>query len=492
METNITHKQSNNGVPISPEQAFKWPREAMQNKDWPEAAKRWAILRKAYPNHPAPWFQGANAHIKANELDEAENLLAYARQHFPNHPKSLTYSASLAMHRQAWDLAEDFLSKARKTHPCHLETWMKSAECAERRGDVEKATVYFQTSCQCAPNRPGPFVQYAELAMRTGHWEEALKRWEVVRTRFPDVPTGYLRAAEAARQLGRPKEARQLVLVHKYGADIGSHGSQSQISPKNQTGHVSLSWLIELVWTKAIFNLRSEVHRNYLSYGWWVLEPLLHMIVYYAVFGLLLHRGGENYTVFLLSGLIPWMWFTKAVNSSSGSIMNGQNLMLQVGIPPIVFPLVTILQATLKQIPVFILLFCFAWLQGYTPSAHWLAIVPVIIVQALLTIAIACTTAAVIPFIRDLAYLVPTGLMFLMFMSGIFYDYKSISPELQNLFLLNPIAFLLKCYREIFIAGTVPDLQTLTWWGLAGVIACLIVARAYARLRYTYPRIVIE
>ena len=172
--------------------------------------------------------------------------------------------------------------------------------------------------------------------------------------------------------------------------------------------------------------------------------------------------------------------------------MNGQNLMLQVGIPPIVFPLVTILQATLKQIPVFILLFCFAWLQGYTPSAHWLAIVPVIIVQALLTIAIACTTAAVIPFIRDLAYLVPTGLMFLMFMSGIFYDYKSISPELQNLFLLNPIAFLLKCYREIFIAGTVPDLQTLTWWGLAGVIACLIVARAYARLRYTYPRIVIE
>ena len=104
------------------------------------------------------------------------------------------------------------------------------------------------------------------------------------------------------------------------------------------------------------------------------------MGVYYLVFGLLLQRGGENYPVFLLTGLIPWMWFMKAVNGSSNSIIAGQNLMLQVGLPSIVFPLVSLLQATLKQIPVFILLFGFLWLQDINPGMHWWTLIPVIAV----------------------------------------------------------------------------------------------------------------
>ena len=83
------------------------------------------------------------------------------------------------------------------------------------------------------------------------------------------------------------------------------------------------------------------------------------MVVYYLVFGLLLNRGGENFPVFLLTGLVPWMWFSKAVSGSSNSILAGQNLMLQVGLPSVVFPLTTFVQSILKQIPVYILLILF-------------------------------------------------------------------------------------------------------------------------------------
>ena len=250
--------------------------------------------------------------------------------------------------------------------------------------------------------------------------------------------------------------------------------------------------LLALIWIKAIFNLRSEVHRNYLSYAWWILEPLLHMSVYYLVFGVLLNRGGENYPVFLLSGLIPWMWFMKCVISSSNSIIAGQNLMIQVGIPSIFFPLVSLLQATLKHIPVFLMLFGFLWLQGYYPKAHWWALIPVIIVQALITITIATSVAALIPFARDLSNLVQTGLIFLMFLSGIFYDYRMIAPNWQEIFLLNPMAFLLKCYRDIFIDGSLPDLDALILWGLGSTITCILLIQLYKRLRYIYPRIVLQ
>jgi len=203
-------------------------------------------------------------------------------------------------------------------------------------------------------------------------------------------------------------------------------------------------------------------------------------------------RGSEDYPVFLLTGLIPWMWFMKAVNGSSNSIIAGQNLMLQVGLPSVFFPLVILLQSTIKQLPVFTLLIGFVWSQGYSPGSQWWGLLPVMIVQASITVAFACTVAAVIPFIRDLSYLVPTGLTFIMFLSGIFYDYRTISKEWQDLFLLNPIAFLLKCYREIFIDGVLPDFQTLGWWGLGSAMACLLLLLIYQHLRYIYPRVVME
>ena len=86
-----------------PEKAFEWPRQAMREKNWTEAAKRWTVLRKSYPDHPATWFQGACTHIEAGELEQADALIAYTRQHFPNHPNNLTDASSLAMRQQDWN-----------------------------------------------------------------------------------------------------------------------------------------------------------------------------------------------------------------------------------------------------------------------------------------------------------------------------------------------------------------------------------------------------
>ena len=478
------------GLP-SPEQVFEWPQQAVREHNWAEAAQRWAVIRKAYPEHPAVWIQGASAHIEAGELEQADALLSYAREQFSNNPAVITQSADLAMRRQEWEAAAAFLQQARERFPGDAGTWLKSAEYAEHRNNSKEAEAYNEKARQLSPDHPEPFVQYAEFAMRAQQWEQALARWEEVRSRFPELSVGYHRAAEAARYLHRPREARRLMLTRQYGEEIfDNDDARDQRYVERRTRHQSIGRLLELIWTKAVFNLRSEVHRNYLSYGWWVLEPLIHMVVYYVVFGYLLHRGGENFSVFLLTGLIPWMWFMKSVNTSSNSIVGGQNLMLQVGLPSIVFPLVSLIQALLKQLPVFVLLFAFVWSQGFTPGSQWWALVPVIVVQALLITAFACAVAALIPFVRDLSYLVPISLTLLMFLSGVFYDYRTIPEKLQPLFLLNPMAFVLKCYREILIDGTLPDLQALGWWGLGSFIACLMLMLAYKRLRYVYPRIV--
>lgn len=260
----------------------------------------------------------------------------------------------------------------------------------------------------------------------------------------------------------------------------------------NDNNHSNPLRLLALIWTYAVLNVRAEVQRSYLSYGWLILEPLLYMVVYFIVFDKLLQRGGEGFAIFLLTGLVPWMWFAKAVNGSSGSIILNNKLMLQIGLPPIVYPLVIIMQASLKQFPIFILLLGLMWLNGYSPELNWLALIPVLITQAILIIAFSCAIASIIPFVRDLSYLVPTGITFLMFLSGIFYDYKNIQEPWQSIFLMNPIAFLLKCYRDILIDGATPDFNTLAIFAVISLAACLLLIFIYKRLRYVYPRIVAE
>jgi lipopolysaccharide transport system permease protein len=506
------------------DQVFDWAWQAVQEKNWQAAAQRWEVLRQSYPKHSATWLQGAHACIEAGDFEHAGYLLTHAQQEFPDNPHTLTESALLATRQKEWDIAESYLQEARQKHPDNPQTWLKSSEYAEEIGELEQATAYSEKACQCNPEQPGPYLLYAELAMRNKQWAQALQRWQDFRSRFPEMHAGYFRAAEALRKLGRPKEARQLILAQQYGASILDSSVKEDVSTKDKTlqtdtdntqqysdqsggdttsketashkqpahSHTNITQLLDLIWTKAVFNLRAEDHHNYLSYLWWVLEPIIHMAIYYLVFGYLLQRGGENYPVFLLTGLIPWMWFMKAVTSSSNSIVAGQHLMLQVGLPSIVFPLVSLIQATLKQVPVYILLFVFLWSQGITPDSNWWALIPVIVVQTLFTIAFACMVAATIPFMRDLSYLVPTGLTLLMFLSGIFYDYSMIPAEWQSAFLMNPIAFLLHSYREVLIDNALPDMQVLTLWGLGSAAACVGLMVIYNRLRYVYPRVLME
>jgi lipopolysaccharide transport system permease protein len=247
----------------------------------------------------------------------------------------------------------------------------------------------------------------------------------------------------------------------------------------------------ELVWVKALLNIKAELHRSYLSYGWWVIEPLLHMGVFFVVFGMLLKRGEGDFLTFLLTGLIPWMWFMKGVTVSSNSILNGDNVLRTVRASPAFFPLASVVQTTLKQIPVMAILLSLVVFRGHIPSVHWFALAPVMLTQLALTAFVSCLVAAIIPFFRDLAFLVPTGLQFIMFLSGTFYDYRTIPIEWQGLFLLNPMAFLLKCYRDIFLENTWPQMDVLAMWFASSLLLCLITVYVMNKLRHIYPRVIV-
>lgn len=249
----------------------------------------------------------------------------------------------------------------------------------------------------------------------------------------------------------------------------------------------------QLVIIKVRFNLRSEASQSYLSYAWWLLEPLLQMGVFYIVFDILLNRGTKDFVAFLLCGIIPWLWFSNSVSQSGNSITLGKGLISQTYLPKPFFPLVIIGQALVKQVFVFILLFVFLFTYDFFPSIGWLWLIPIIFTQLLLIIAISFIVAFIIPFARDIKYLVDAGLRMTMFGSGIFYSYKDVLlPEHREIFLLNPMANLIVNYRKVLMEDTVPMIESLVFISLASILIILLMSWVIKRHNNTLTRLALE
>lgn len=251
--------------------------------------------------------------------------------------------------------------------------------------------------------------------------------------------------------------------------------------------------LIEAFWLKFRFNLKDEASRFYLNYLWWILEPLLLVLVFYLVFEIFLDRGGENFLVFLLLGKIPYLWFAKSVNNSARSILAGRGLIHQIAIPKPFFPLLVVAQDAFKQLVVMFTLLVFLYSMGHFPALTWFALPVIMTVQLLLVIAVSLLVSAIVPAVPDFQYVVNTGMIMLMFASGIFYDYRvALDSEIQPYFLLNPLARLLEAYRDALMRSEWPEWGGLLVISLVSGAVIFLTMRLFKRYDSSYARMVIQ
>ena len=244
--------------------------------------------------------------------------------------------------------------------------------------------------------------------------------------------------------------------------------------------------------SKAAGNLASEASRTYLSFLWWLLDPILSMIVYYLVFGMLLQRGTEDFVAFLLIGVLTWHWFAQAVTNSMGAMQNAAPLISKHRFPKILLPSVTVLTVTIKFLIAFSLLQVFLLIYGIQPSVHIWAVLPLLLLQFLLVSACAYLSCLLTTFIPDFKFIIPNLMRFGLFLSGVFYSIDQLPEQYQRYFDFNPMAVLLTSYRDALMYHQWPDIEKLLpILAFAALLyVCMVVL--YRRLGDTIPRILMQ
>lgn len=217
------------------------------------------------------------------------------------------------------------------------------------------------------------------------------------------------------------------------------------------------------LWLLTSRDLRVRYSTSFLGYLWSVLDPLAMSAIYFFVFTVVFQRdvGFEPYIVFLLSGLLPWMWLSGAVSDSTRAFIKEARLIRSTKVPPTIWVARLTLAKGIEFLAALPVLALFAIFAGATLGWEVLLFPLGILLQAALVLGIGLLVAPLTVFFRDLERAVKLVLRFAFYATPIVYDLGDLPSNLQTLGAFNPLAGILSIYRSAFFP------EALDWTAVA-------------------------
>jgi len=200
-----------------------------------------------------------------------------------------------------------------------------------------------------------------------------------------------------------------------------------------------------------------------LGFLWTFLNPLLLMCVYTIVFSIFLKVKVESYPVFLFCGLIPWVWFSTSLLEGAGSIIRGGHLITRALFPPQVLPSVTVFSNSVNFIFSLPLLLIFLLLFKVKIGGALITLPIIMIIQAVFTMGLVLIVSALNVQFRDIQHILSNLIIMWFFATPILYPMSSVPAKFRFIAYMNPMATLIKAYRDILFYGQFPN------WFLLGI-----------------------
>lgn len=244
--------------------------------------------------------------------------------------------------------------------------------------------------------------------------------------------------------------------------------------------------------------LKSEVSSSYLTWVWWILDPVLFMLVYVFITVVVFQSEGEYLPVVVIIGLTIWNFFNKNVSISVKIVNTFRGIVSKIYIPKYMLILEKMYVNFFKMMISFGIVVMF--MIAYQIPFRWQLIycIPLVFLVFLLTLACCVIVAHFGVYVNDLYNIVQVILRFMFYLSGVFYD---ISDRLgERLFLgfhigrlmtlVNPIAYIIDELRNIIIYGETIRWDIFLYWTLFSLILLFIGLWLMYRHENNYVKVV--
>lgn len=204
-------------------------------------------------------------------------------------------------------------------------------------------------------------------------------------------------------------------------------------------------------------DLRTRYKGSVLGFLWTFINPLLQLVVYSAVFSIIMRVNVENYSIYLFVALIPWLFFATSIQVSCSSIISNKDLIKKVYFPRMIIPLSVATSAFMNMIFSMVIVFIALIISGIGLSKYIFFLPIVMILEYFMVIGMCLIFSALNVFFRDLEYILSIVMMAWMYLTPILYTMEMIPKELVYLFKINPMTSVIQAYRDILYYQRMPD-----------------------------------
>jgi ABC-type polysaccharide/polyol phosphate export permease len=236
---------------------------------------------------------------------------------------------------------------------------------------------------------------------------------------------------------------------------------------------------------------RRELHGKYrgsvLGVLWTLVNPLALMAVYTLVFSVLLKAFQvEHYALFVLSGLVTWVFFQSAVQMACSSLFAQPSLVKQVRFPRHILPLAVVATNVVTLgVMLGVVLIANLIVIPETRSTFWAAIpllVPLVALASGLSVIVGYLTVVY----RDVEHLMTTIFLPWFFLTPIFYTLDNLPGLEDNEWVADAIHYVnfvtpfVEAIRDPLFFGELPSAGDVVYCVVAGLIALalgVVVAR---------------
>jgi lipopolysaccharide transport system permease protein len=233
-------------------------------------------------------------------------------------------------------------------------------------------------------------------------------------------------------------------------------------------------------------DLKVRYKRSVLGIAWSLLVPLAQLLVLYFVFNHVLPLGVPRFASFLITGLLPWSWFSASLSAATVSVVDNRQLVAQPGFPSTLLPVASVSSQGIHFLLGLPILFGLLLFDGGELTPTLLLLPLVIALQFVFTVGLAFFAASLQVIFEDTQHLLGILLMLLFYLTPVFYDPALVPDPYHELLLLNPMTVLLGLYRSLLLDGARPAASA--WLSLtAGAVAlCGAGAVLFWRARYRF------
>jgi len=221
-------------------------------------------------------------------------------------------------------------------------------------------------------------------------------------------------------------------------------------------------------------DLTSKYKDSVLGILWSFFNPLLIMLVFTAIFSMLFGRSIENYPVYFLSGRIIFDFFNAGTKGAMRSIKRNANIIKKIYVPKYMFSVSTICYEFINFLISFVILFGVMFVTGAQFHITILFAVVPLALLVILIFGIGLILAVCNTYFTDVGHLYNVFSLILMYASALFYPMEIVPVTVQKIFTLNPIYSAVVSFRECVVYGTIPNMYTLAYLGVFGVVTLAI------------------